>query len=181
MRPHNRRQVRAHRVKTLGADDADTIDAEHDLAISLSNLAHSQPRHKPEAVSLYRRALAWHKEHSGAGHEDTLDVATNMGICLTNKPCTEADQAEAAALFQEVHNQRAKTLGEDHKDTMDALFKQADALADCGQFAQAAPLFQRVLAWQQKTLGVKDAATVETQGRVEWAMGGWLPHVHGQA
>ncbi len=71
--------------------------------------------------------------------------------------------AESLSVFERSHATRARLLGEDHPDTLEALHGKAQALEDSGRLDQAVPILEDTLARRTLVLGPDHESVIESQ------------------
>lgn len=111
----------------------------------------------PQAVALFRDALAIREKVLGAAHPDTATSLNNLALVLQH----HGDFAEARPLFERALAIWEKALGPEHPLTATALSNLAYLLQGQGNFTEARLLHQRALAIREKALGAghRDTAT----------------------
>jgi tetratricopeptide (TPR) repeat protein len=136
------------------------LQALHDalcgLARSLYLLANGRRRPNAEitaAVALYEKVLAvYHSEQRKAENPDTLDVMCNLAEVLRGGRGDEP--ARARALYEQVIAIRRRKLGDEHPDTLRAMFDLARMLAENERDRPAArALFEQVATGRRHALG----------------------------
>ena len=112
------------RIRTLGAEDEDTLTTEGHLASALLNLGEYA-----EAEAVGRCTLEKRRRILGRDHQQTLVTAGNLASSLSG----QGKHAEAADIEREVFVLRTRLLGAEHENTLISAFNFAVSLWRCGQ------------------------------------------------
>jgi tetratricopeptide (TPR) repeat protein len=102
----------------------------------------------PQAVSLFRDALAIREKKIGPEHPDTATSLNNLALLLQH----QGDFVGVLPLFERALAIWEKSLGPEHPDMATALNNLGCLLRDQGNFTEARPLFERALAIREKVL-----------------------------
>jgi eukaryotic-like serine/threonine-protein kinase len=143
----------ALRQRALGREHAETLSAQHSLAVAYS--AAGQPG---KAITLFEQVRdAWEKT-LGADHPDTLAALANLAAAYQSA----GNLRQAIALFERVRDAEAKTLGTDHPEALITLNDLGLAYTAAGMLKRAVEVFEQVRAARVKTLGAEHPDTVGT-------------------
>ncbi len=143
----------ALREKALGAEHADTLNAQQSLAV-----AYKTAGDPAKAIALYTRVRDLWMKTKGPDHPDTLTALANMATAYQSA----GDLRQAVALLEQVRDAEAKTLGADHPSALVTLNDLGLAYSAAGMLPKAIKVFEQVRAARLKTLGVEHPDTVCT-------------------
>ena len=136
-------QVLADRMRVLGPDHPNTLEARNNLAGAYDDIGRFS-----EAIELYERVLADQERVLGPDHPDTLTTRNNLAVAYHSA----GRFGEAIELCERVLFERERVLGSDHPDTLITRNNLAGAYKDVGRFGEAIELYKRVLADQERIL-----------------------------
>ena len=163
--------VVATRAATLGKDHADTLSAQHNLAIM-----RIMTGDKAGAVAMQRELAAIQTRRLGAAHPSTLGELGNLANMLSDS----GDNAQALPIAQAVVEARTRVMGADHPQTLRGLLNLSTVYARSGDFARAIPLQEQVADARMRMLGpshpdtmviqLNRAATLYQAGRAQDAL-----------
>ncbi len=136
------------RVAVLGADHPDTLTTLNTLALNEESLGHMD-----EAEAAYRLLLAGGRGTRGTVHPSALTYANNLANFLNRRaqgdkpddPRRASRLDEAESLFRETMAQRERIDGPNSVDTLTLVNNLALLLENRGRFAEAEPMFRRVV------------------------------------
>ncbi|MFD9122344.1 FxSxx-COOH system tetratricopeptide repeat protein [Streptomyces bottropensis] len=136
------RRVLEHRTRRSGAQDAETLTAEHNLAADLITLvSHTTGLYSDDgenALRLQRDVVDRRTELLGADHRETLLSLHNLAIALRGAGhAVEARDTQRGAYLGLV-----RILGNDHPDTLRAAHGHAVGLRDSGALTEARSLHE---------------------------------------
>ena len=143
----------ALRRRALGAEHAETLKAQHSLAVAYK--AAGQPE---KAIALYIGVRDSWVKSLGTDHPDTLSALANLAAAYQSA----GNIRQAVALFERVRDAEAKTLGADHPSALVTLNDLGLAYSDAGMLPKAIEVFEHVRGVRVKTLGVEHPDTVGT-------------------
>ncbi len=138
------RKAAGTREKTLGHDDADTLQSWTALS---GPLLHEGKR--TEAEKVLRATVAAQTKVLGPEHPDTLTSMHN----LANVLLYEAHYQEGEQLDRQVLAARQRVLGPEHPETIRSMENLAIILARENRLPDAAPIEERVVALRRRLLG----------------------------
>ena len=136
-------QVLADRMRVLGPDHPNTLEARNNLAGAYDDIGRFS-----EAIELYERVLADQERVLGPDHPDTLTTRNNLAVAYRSA----GRFGEAIELYKWVLADQERVLGPDHPDTLITRNNLAGAYKDVGRFGEAIELYKRVLADQERIL-----------------------------
>ena len=143
----------ALRQAALGAEHADTLNAQHSLAVAYK--AAGEPG---KAIVLYTQVRDSWVNTLGTDHPDTLAALANLATAYQSA----GNPRQAIALFEQVRDAESKTLGADHQSALVTLNDLGLAYSAAGMLTKAIELFEHVRAARVKTLGAEHPDTVGT-------------------
>lgn len=126
------RDVLASRIRLLGPEHPDTLQAQHTLANNLDYAGNYS-----EAEKLYRQVLDVQLRVLGPEHAATLKTMHNLGGTLGR----EGKKSEAEQLQRNALEGRRHVLGSDRPDTLDSMGELALTLSYERKFDEAQQLF----------------------------------------
>jgi serine/threonine protein kinase/tetratricopeptide (TPR) repeat protein len=148
-RKHLERAVQL-RTAQLGADHADTLTAENNLAV-----VYFAQGEYGRAESLFRNVINGASQ-LGAGHPDVLASKSNLAALYQAR----GEYAQAQPLLEQVLAAYSATLGADHWNTLAIKNNLAALYYALGNYSLAEPLFKEMLdVWTAK-LGVDHPTTL---------------------
>ena len=150
-------QVLADRMRVLGPDHPNTLEARNNLAGAYDDIGRFS-----EAIELYERVLADQERVLGPDHPDTLTTRNNLAVAYHSA----GRFGEAIELCERVLFERERVLGSDHPDTLITRNNLAGAYEDVGRFSEAIELHERVLADQERVLGPDHPDTLTTRNNL---------------
>ena len=134
----------AKRRRLLGAENIDTIEAAHKLAISLSKLDRYN-----EAITLQKKVLTFRKKILGDNHPETLKALNNLAISYS---CL-GKYVDAWKLRKQVLTLSRELLGSEHPDTIAAMNNLALSLNDIGCHDEAIAMQEQILNMDKRIFG----------------------------
>jgi len=145
--PHMRAALDLYRAE-LGADHADTLSSQGNLALLLKDRGRLR-----EAESVARNALGTAERKHGADSATAAQLTTNLGVIVhALKRLDEAEQ-----LYRRALEQNTKLYGEEDRRTLIAMTNLGTLLMDKGDdpscLDEAEPLLTRCLEIRRRTLG----------------------------
>jgi tetratricopeptide (TPR) repeat protein/tRNA A-37 threonylcarbamoyl transferase component Bud32 len=152
-------QVRAARVRTLGADHPDTLTTSHHLGVT-----YRVAGRPAEAVALLEQVGDARAKELGADHPDTLTTSHHLAVAYR----ADGKLPKAIALFVRVREARVKRLGPDHPDTLTTSHHLALAYREAEKLPEAIALFEQMRDAQVKQLGPDHPRTLATLNNLAW-------------
>jgi tetratricopeptide (TPR) repeat protein len=134
-------KARATRTRLLGADDPETLNTTHQLAIAYRSAGKFD-----QAVSLASDTFERRKVR--LGHDD-LETLLSMNV-LANAYKAAGKLDEALFLHEETLRLRKATYGTEHPDTLISMHNLANAYEAAGKFDQAQSLRRELLKLKAK-------------------------------
>jgi tetratricopeptide (TPR) repeat protein len=110
----------------------------------------------PQALPLFRDALAIRERTLGPEHPDTATSLNNLALLRQH----QGDLAGVRPLFERALAIWEKALGPEHPETLTALNNLGCLLRDQGNSTEARPLFERALTIRENVLGPEHLKTV---------------------
>lgn len=150
-------QVVDERQRTLGAENPDTLNARHRLALTFER----ENKHA-DAEREGRAVLALREKVLGPEHPDTLKTRSNLALVLAH----EGKYADAENEFRAALVLQDRLLGPEHPETLTTRDNLALALEEQGQYAKAETEFRAVLALKEKVLGPDRPETLRTRNNL---------------
>ena len=150
-------QVLADRMRVLGPDHPNTLEARNNLAGAYDDIGRFS-----EAIELYERVLADQERVLGPDHPDTLITRNNLAGAYKDV----GRFGEAIELYKRVLADQERILAPDHPDTLTARNNLAVAYRYVGRFGEAIELFERVLADRVRVLGPDYPDTLTTRNNL---------------
>ena len=132
------------RIRLLGDEDIDTIDAMHKLAITLNDLSLYD-----EAFKLQENVLALRKKYLGEKHPDTIIAMNSLAVTLN----ILGYHNEAVELQEQALTLSKKINGDKHSDTIMIMNNLAISLSDIGHHDKAIKLREQVLTLSEEING----------------------------
>jgi eukaryotic-like serine/threonine-protein kinase len=143
----------ALRQRALGTEHADTLQAQHSLAVAYNAAGENR-----KAIALYEHVRDVWEKTLGPEHPDALIALDNLAAAYQ----TAGDLRRAIAVFERVRDAEARTLGADHPTTLVTLNNLGLAYSAAGMFPKAVELFEQVRTVRVRTVGALNPDTIGT-------------------
>ncbi len=140
-------------LRTLGPSDPVTVCLQTSYGVVLASIT---PRRFDEAIRLLTEGLRQAEKIFPADSYSRLLPASDLGVILME----QGNLAEARPYLQEVYDQRLKSLGEDHPDTVVALGNLTALEAQSGPPSEGFKACEDVLVRCQNLLGKEHPFTL---------------------
>jgi non-specific serine/threonine protein kinase/serine/threonine-protein kinase len=148
--------------RLLGPDHPDTLNALHNLALTLG----AQPDRVQEARPLAEKALEARRRILGPEHWHTLAALNTLAGLFFQ----QGDFAEAGRLYGDLAATSQRVLGRDHDLSLTAQNNLAKALAGQGKFREAEKLYRQTLEDRRRVLGAGHPATLSTLNNLAYLL-----------
>ena len=132
------------RLKRLGADDPETLEAQNSLAVAYQNAGRTA-----EAIALHEETLKLRKARLGPDHQATLMSMANLAISYPSA----GRLAEALTLGEETLKLQKAKLGPNHPNTLMTMCNLATGYHAAGRLAEAIPLWEETLKRRKAVQG----------------------------
>ncbi len=150
-------EARAGRLRTLGADDPETIASDQDLATLFRNWGRYD-----DAEPLQRRVLEACARIRDAEHPETLSARHERISLLLDVGRFEDGVAQARELL----DVRRRVLGEEHPRTLDTMNLLGHALFALRRDVEAESVWRETLEVRRRVLGAAHPNTVSSVGNL---------------
>ncbi|KAG8830157.1 hypothetical protein FRC17_005330 [Serendipita sp. 399] len=148
------REILNARIDTVGPRHIDTVNAMHDLALTL----HYQNRPE-EAEEMMKQVLALRKELLGLHHQDTMKAMGRLASVFHH--CGQLKEAEE--LKREVLALKKNFLGPRHPDTIKAMSSLATTLFRQDRIKEAEKIQQKALMLTKQAFGSTHPLTINAK------------------
>jgi serine/threonine protein kinase len=160
-------QVLEASQRILGPDHPETLNALHNLALTLS----TQPDRVNEARPLAEKTLEARRRILGPEHWHTLAALNTLAGLFYQ----QGNLVEAGRLYGDLATTSQRVLGRDHDLSLTAQNNLAKALAGQGKLKEAEDLYRQTLEVRRRVLGAGHPATLSTLNNLAY-----LLHSEGQ-
>ncbi len=144
-------RVRDYYLATAGAEDPDTLKANHNLA-----LVYDETDRHSDALKLREQVLALRRRVNGPEHPDTLKAMRSLAFSYYKAGRCD----EALKLREQVLALYRKVSGPEDPETLSATTSLATSYDDAGRRREALAIREQVVALCLKVSGPKDPATL---------------------
>ncbi|MBS0568272.1 MAG: serine/threonine protein kinase [Proteobacteria bacterium] len=147
------RQAYALAASTLGADAELSLDLQRQLARAWSE----NGDYAAAATNIDKNIAAWTRRQGADGRKTLISNLDRVQYIWY-----AGDSSKALAEMKTLLPRIERVLGADDPSTIDALNVHAVLLGETGHYAEAEPLFERVLASERRLYGDKAPKTLDT-------------------